>query len=65
MYPSAPATSNLVTVAERFLGRRLRTGRCSCGSGAASGAGAGACACAGFSFFLAMDSGWPTLQLSR
>jgi hypothetical protein len=56
MYPSAPATENLVTVAVRCLGSLRLTGLTSWGE-----AGAGASS----AFFLATDSGWPTLQLSR
>src|SRR5690349_18437487 len=37
MYPSAPATENLVTVAGRCRGSRRRTGRYSCGAGAGAG----------------------------
>ena len=62
MYPSAPATENLVTVAGRCRGgpradrpvlvRRGRRGGLGGGRGLAG-------------FFLASDQGWPTFQGSR
>src|SRR5204863_8809848 len=58
MYPSAPATENDTVCDGRRLGSRLRIGRYAT---TVSVFAASACFFAG----LALDSGWPTLQLSR
>src|SRR6266567_9309933 len=60
-YPSAPPTENDTVSDGRFFGSRLRTGRYSM---IFSGSGAFSTAAPSFLGF-ALDSGWPTLQLSR
>ena len=61
----SPNLRHVESVAERFFGMRLRTGRCPCGSAGAGATTAGCSAAFSGSFFFAIDSGWPTLQLSR